>query len=664
MAITNMQVVTGYYDGLGTPAIETVVSGNLSAGWIPQGAPVLTDVYGQIAQSMVKSNSLSTTAYTVVTGATPMAPDATWDTLGNPTWIESGRYLQAYTKGDQVSAKVDLSNQVDGVLPIANGGTGVTSQSNLWFTVRPTGPTPLSSGPVADNDASTKGYVDTNITASVNALSSSVNDRFSMLSSPSGASMVGFGSGKTVADLRDFDVGNGDALIPVIQPYSGATVRTLHSKLAEQLTVGDWGAVSGVESSVAAQNMVDATGYLVVPPGFNLVAKNIDVSSAKGVYIFGKMTLPSGCSDFDRAIHGDSNNSGLHIYINEIDGNRAGQSGQIGTHLVYLTRCSRLVCHVAYAHDNYFPRTFTNIPSPDGMRQESSGCLFFYECHRSTFIADYIEHWGREGIFAYRSNYCTMALGHAQGLTTSVGDEYSGFQFSGDYNKLLYASVDTSQASGGSFDCRWSEAGTIVVSNNKFFGSLGMGHPNLPTVDCVIQNVISINSAGNGVQFVANSSGNRVLSATIISPTLSGISQSDGATGNSVDNFVIRNPGSSFTLTSNAPLILTNGNMVDNANNVARYNTQGTGTFVVRNVKSDATRNNALVFSNAIAGNSSATITDGNVNSYSSIIIYPSNANGANANLYISSISNGSFTVATASGAAAGSGAGFRYMVV
>lgn len=169
MAITNMQVVTGYYDGLGTPAIETVVSGRLSAGWIPHGAPVLTDVYGQVAQSMVKSTDLLTTAYTVATGATPMAPDATWDAMGNPTWIESGRYLQAYTKGDQVSANIDLQAQVTGVLPITNGGTGVNAQELMWPALRPIGPTTLSEGPVGDNDAVTKKYMFDNVTTPAQA---------------------------------------------------------------------------------------------------------------------------------------------------------------------------------------------------------------------------------------------------------------------------------------------------------------------------------------------------------------------------------------------------------------------------------------------------------------------------------------------------------------
>lgn len=127
MAISSLQVVTGYYNSLGTPAINTVVSGQLGAGWIPHGAPVLTDVYGQVAQVMVKSPGLTTTAYSIATGANPMAADATWDALGDPLWIDSTQYLQAYTKGAQVSAPVSLTSQITGVLSVANGGTGANT---------------------------------------------------------------------------------------------------------------------------------------------------------------------------------------------------------------------------------------------------------------------------------------------------------------------------------------------------------------------------------------------------------------------------------------------------------------------------------------------------------------------------------------------------------
>ena len=484
------------------------------------------------------------------------------------------------------------------------------------------------------------------------------------LSSTSGASLVGFGDSATVADLQGLGLTEGDALLPVIQPYPGAVQSTVHNKMVEIKSVLDWGAIDGVESSAAAQAMVDDTGTLIVPVGFNLVAKNINLSSASEVYIYGKMTLPSNCDDFDRALYADGNKAGIKIFINEIDGNRGGQSGNIGTHLLYMTNCEYVNAYVKYAHDNYFSRSYTPVSAPDGKRQESAGCLFFYQCHNSQCIVDRIEHWGREGVFAYDSNRFVMALGHAQGRTDIVGDEYSGFQLSGAYNRLLYASVDNSQASGGSFDCVRSWAGPIIVSNNKYFGSIGMGHPGFPATDSVIESITSINSAGNGIQFVGNSTGNRVLSATIISPAAAGVSQSDGANNNKIDNFKIKDPGTAHVVAFNSTLHLTNGDITENANSVPKLNATGTANFTVRNVRMDSTKQLQLTFFAGLAGNSTATITDGNINPWSSIILQPSNANGALANAYVQSVSNGSCVISTASGTAAGSGAGFRYMVV
>lgn len=275
MAITNLQVVTGYYDSLGTPSIESAVTSQLAAGWIPQGAPVLTDVYGQVAQSMVKSTNLSTAAYTIATGAAPMAPDATWDTLGNPTWIESGRYLQAYTKGDQVSAKVDLSNQVDGVLPVANGGTGVDNQSAIWPAIRPTGPTPLAADPVSNMDAVTKQWFSANLT--------DVRGVWESILSTTGLTLTtgSFEEGGTVASASQallYKIGG------MCYTWSGALPKVVPANSTPSSTggvgPGAWQAVTGAKiisdsvSMVSGGTLTDSVKW-VTPESFVAVASDI-----------------------------------------------------------------------------------------------------------------------------------------------------------------------------------------------------------------------------------------------------------------------------------------------------------------------------------------------------------------------------------------------------
>lgn len=140
MAITSYKAVVGYYNGAGTPSIITAVTGQLADGWLPIGAPILTDSYGQCTQMMVKTDAtpaISTSAYTVVTAANPQPPDATWDAQGEPLWVDTTTYLQAYTKGGvYLQGTVDLAgSNVTGTLPVTKGGTGANDTTTAWINL-------------------------------------------------------------------------------------------------------------------------------------------------------------------------------------------------------------------------------------------------------------------------------------------------------------------------------------------------------------------------------------------------------------------------------------------------------------------------------------------------------------------------------------------------
>ena len=485
----------------------------------------------------------------------------------------------------------------------------------------------------------------------------------SELHEPDGGALIGLGEGHTVADLIDTGISDGDALIPVIQPFPNAGLTSQHLKNAENLSVADWLAVDGVDSSSQAQKMIDDTGMLIVPERFTLVAKNLNLSSAKKVIVKGKLKLPSGCVDFDRLLYAAGNNSGLSIYINELDGNKTGQSGQIGTHLVYLTNCQKVDFYAHYVHDHYYPRTFTTAPSPDGIRNDGAGCLFFYQCHYSKFIVDSIESWGHEAFYIYKTNRSIAALGHAQGATGD--DSYSGIQFSGDYNRLLYASVDLASASGIGFDCRWSMAGKLISTNTQYFHGVNLGHAGLPTTGSVLESVY-VNTCGqNGINFAAGSANTKVLSAYVNAASQSGVNQSDGATGNVVNNATIVNCLVAQVTTFQTNLVLTNCNLATVTSAlIPKLNATSGGTFTTRNVRLSSADSMEMKTFNGLGGAASATLTDGNITPYSHIVIYPANASAAAANAYISSQTTGSLVLATQSGAAAAGGASFRYMVI
>ncbi|HDX5341545.1 TPA: phosphodiester glycosidase family protein [Citrobacter sedlakii] len=88
------------------------------------------------------------------------------------------------------------------------------------------------------------------------------------LASTEGAYLIGFGEGHTVADISSWGEGNGDSLIAVKQPASGAVERSQHNKNAEILSGDDFGIVSDgasttpTDNSVALQQALDASYVL------------------------------------------------------------------------------------------------------------------------------------------------------------------------------------------------------------------------------------------------------------------------------------------------------------------------------------------------------------------------------------------------------------------
>lgn len=76
----------------------------------------------------------------------------------------------------------------------------------------------------------------------------------SMLLSSDGANLIGFGENHRVADLYEWSDNNGDSLIAVKQPASGAVPRTQHDHNAEFLTSADFGIVTDGSSSTPTDN--------------------------------------------------------------------------------------------------------------------------------------------------------------------------------------------------------------------------------------------------------------------------------------------------------------------------------------------------------------------------------------------------------------------------
>ena len=299
------------------------------------------------------------------------------------------------------------------------------------------------------------------------------------------------------------------------QSGAGAVPRTAQEKMRDTLDVRDYGATgSGADESAAAIAMISAHNYLYVPPGFVLTMKNVGVFDGTEIICDGTLRLPNACSDFDRLIHGDGK-SRVSIKIKELDGNAVGQSGNIGTHLIYLTNCPGAVVDVKYAHDHYIASGAT-MPSVDGIRNTSSGGVFLYRCHKSELKVGLLEGWGREGIFLSQCDDSVAVIGHVQGKGVT---EYSGVQVNGNRSKLLRASVDNAGASGVGFDVVDGIIENIISTNTREMHGVNFGHPGFPASGTRGSNIVVDGCFVDGI---------KVQSATI---------------DISIDNFAVKNAG-------------------------------------------------------------------------------------------------------------------------
>lgn len=92
-------------------------------------------------------------------------------------------------------------------------------------------------------------------------------------------SLVSIGNGKSLNDLFSFTDGNGDALIPVKQPYDNTASRTQHDKNAETLSILDFYIPNQTDWTQAFKNAArvsaDIGKQIFVPAGIYLVSDSI-----------------------------------------------------------------------------------------------------------------------------------------------------------------------------------------------------------------------------------------------------------------------------------------------------------------------------------------------------------------------------------------------------
>lgn len=367
---------------------------------------------------------------------------------------------------------------------------------------------------------------------------------------------VAEGAWRPVGDITlrgDLAASSGASLIGFIQSGYGAVARIAQDKLRDSASVRDFGVQgNGADESAGIIAMLAALNYIYIPNGMTVLAKNIQLNDNSTVIVDGTLKLPNGCADFDRLIYGEGK-TGVSLKLKEIDGNAAGQSGNIGTHLIYLTNCPAAQVDVKFAHDHYIA-SGAAMPSVDGIRNASSGGIYLYRCHKSEVNVGLLDGWGREGIYLEQCDDSTALVGHVQGRGTT---EYSGVQIKGNRSKLLRASVDNAGASGVGFDVVDGIIENIISTNTRENHGVNFGHPGFPA------------------------SGTRGSNIVVDGCWIDGIKVSASTVDISIDNFAVKNAGRFGVSVSDSSV---RGSFSDGVvSNCGRANIQVSGTEIQAN---------------------------------------------------------------------------------
>lgn len=322
-------------------------------------------------------------------------------------------------------------------------------------------------------------------------------------------------------------------LITFTQAGAGAVTRTSQDKMRDVVDIRDFGAVGGgVDETIIANTMIAEYNRLYVPSGFVLTVKNVELFDDTEIICDGTLRLPGGCNDFDRLLKA-SLKKGISINCREIDGNYAGQTGNIGTHLIYLQECANPVVNIKYAHDHYISSSAVLTPSGGAYRDTSSGAILLYRCTEANVNVGLLEGWSREGVYLQECNNSQVTLGHAQGKYLT---EYSGLQVSGTYNNINRASVDNAGASAVGFDTVYGSVSNIIATNTRENSGVNFGHAGLPASGSVANNIVVDGSFGAGITVLANSQDVSINNFSVQNTGESGIQFSDGVVSGKLSN--------------------------------------------------------------------------------------------------------------------------------
>ncbi len=405
--------------------------------------------------------------------------------------------------------------------------------------------------------------------------------------------------------------------------------------------VAHYGAINGgSDDSASVIAMLDDVNYITVPTKFDLYCKNVNLKAESKVSVLGKVLLPNACSDGDLIFKADSV-ADILIDIEDIDGNKANQSGNIKTQLIELVSCPDPIIHINRAKGNYAPRDYA--------AQDEKGPVYLENCDNAICRVQHLTDWAREGVWLNECNNATAKLTYAEG----TDQEFSGMQISGEGCTLEDTKVVNAGASGISFDVRNGSAGNLVSIGSRFFNGVNFGHPGKPASGSVVASVVSLLSAQDGISCVSGTINVSIGTVTVSASGRHGINQSDSATGLKISGGNVGNSGSNNANIFSGKAYFVNTDLSKEPGALAL--SVGAGAVVIKS-NTRLSEDPMVIQFVPLNGSNDVTVTNGNITADQMPIISPSNANGAGAIPYIKTINNGSMVIGVVNAAPGGAG--------
>ncbi|HGY9625461.1 TPA: hypothetical protein ACOJM5_001823 [Pseudomonas putida] len=423
------------------------------------------------------------------------------------------------------------------------------------------------------------------------------------------------------------------------------------------------------------QGLINDFKVVRIPHHAVLTSPGITIPNDRVLIVDGKLQLAANSPDGTKLITSASATpSNISIYGDgELDGNKANQSGASTKHtLVFFQDGDEISYQVRRARGNYFPRA---IPSSD-----TTGMIYLKNCTNSNISNARGYDYGRECFWMQNctnSEMCSLkAFGGA--------DSWSGFQFSGDYNKACMWHSISAGASGGSFDCRYSTISHVHVENARFQHGFNFGHAGFPADGSTASHITVIGgskegtaNACNGLNVAASTNGLRLSSIVVRGAPDNGINISDGSNNVSLVGFEATNNGISGVRLFGASsvrhkicgggsranvygLSIDGGMTLDSTSVDLRGNASGSFTvsgssiynFVQTRLGDDALSGTQLIAGLGAGG--TVAVSNTNVRPGSKISLTPGNLAGASALPVLMSIGEGTFTIQTVNSGAGG----------